>query len=77
MSDDTLGDWAYALRPDFVGPMTGGRYGCLLSWTDPEGEWMWAFGYGPDAVTAREAAIQHIIEQRFQAFLLPHLNGAH
>lgn len=68
---ETLGDWAEALKPEFLGRVFGGRsYGCLITWHDPVFQRnLWAFCYGPDAASARELALRELVEQRWQGML--------
>lgn len=65
-ADDTLGEWAYHLTPDFIGKMGNGKWGCLLTFRVPHtGEPLWAFGWADTAKDARDIAIANLVEQRF------------
>lgn len=62
---ETLGDLVLSMKPTFYGPIAGGLWGCLYTWVEPgTEEFQWAFGFAPDADSARGEALRRVAEQR-------------
>lgn len=66
---DTLGGWVDSIVPDYLGLTHGGRWVCLITWrneheTPEQDSFIWALGYALDPHTARQVAIDNLVEQR-------------
>lgn len=68
--DDTpVIKWAKELKPSYLGRVAGGLYGCLLTWVNDEGSFIWSFATGESQLTARQNAVGYMVEQRMKGIM--------
>lgn len=67
--DTPLRRWAESLTPSFLGRVSGGWYGCLITLHENE-RFIWAFGWGESKQAAHASAIPLIMEQRMRSVIL-------